>query len=90
MLHEIGVKSIDELFNDIPTELRSKAELPIMSKLSEMETRRYVEGLLSKNQSTRDILSFLGAGVWPHHVPAAIDAIISRRRISNLLHTLPA
>ena len=78
MLHEIGVKSIDELFNDIPAELRSKAELPIMSKLSEMETRRYVEGLLSKNQSTRDILSFLGAGVWPHHVPAAIDAIISR------------
>ncbi len=78
MLDDIGVKSIDELFNDIPAALKSKSELPIMSKLSEMETRRYVEGLLSKNQSTRDILSFLGAGVWPHHVPAAIDAIISR------------
>ena len=39
MLDDIGMKSIDELFNDIPTALRSKAELPIMSKLSEMETR---------------------------------------------------
>ena len=78
MLADIGVKSMDELFSDIPIQLRSKAELPIRSKLSEIETRRYVEGLLSKNQSTRDILSFLGAGVWPHHVPAAIDAIISR------------
>ena len=78
MLDDIGLKSIDELFDDIPPALRSKAQLPIMSKLSEMEARRYVEGLLSKNQSTRDILSFLGAGVWPHHVPAAIDAVISR------------
>ena len=78
MLDDITLKAVDELFNDIPSALRSKAGLPIVPKLSEMETRRYVEGLLSKNQSTRDILSFLGAGVWPHHVPAAIDAVISR------------
>ena len=78
MLDDIGANSIDEFFGDIPTTLRSKAALPIRSKLSELETRRYVGGLLSKNQSTHDILSFLGAGVWPHHVPAAIDAIITR------------
>ena len=78
MLDEVEINSVDELFNDIPSPIRSKAKLTIPPKLSEMETRRYVEGLLAKNQSTRDILSFLGAGVWPHHVPAAIDSIVSR------------
>jgi glycine dehydrogenase subunit 1 len=78
MLDEIGVGSIDELFRDIPGPIRSKAKLQIPSKLTEMEARRYVEELLAKNESTRDVLSFLGAGVWPHHVPAAIDSVISR------------
>jgi glycine dehydrogenase subunit 1 len=78
MLDEIGVGSVDELFQDIPSPIRSKAKLSIPSKLSEMEVRRYVEGLLAKNQSTRDILSFLGAGAWRHHIPAAIDSVISR------------
>jgi glycine dehydrogenase subunit 1 len=78
MLREIGVSTIEELFRDIPATIRSKAGLSIPSKMSEMEIRRHVEGLLSKNLSTRDLLSFLGAGVWPHHVPAAVDAVISR------------
>ena len=78
LLEEIGVGSVDQLFQDIPNSIRSNAGLAIPRKLSEMETRRYVEASLAKNQSTRDILSFLGAGVWPHHVPAAIDSIISR------------
>jgi glycine dehydrogenase subunit 1 len=78
MLAEIGVQSVDELFRDIPKAIRSKADLGIPAKMSEMEARRHVEGLLAKNVSTRDMLSFLGAGVWPHHVPSAIDAIVSR------------
>jgi len=78
MLEEVGVRSIDEFFQDIPASIRSKAKLTIPPKLSEMEARRYVEVLLSKNQSTRDVLSFLGAGVWRHHIPAVVDAITSR------------
>ncbi len=78
MLKEIGVETIEELFKDIPPSLRSKASLAVPSKRSEMEARRYVEEILNKNLSTRDILSFLGAGVWPHHVPAAVDAIAGR------------
>jgi len=78
MLGEIGLASIDELFLDIPGLIQSKAKLSIPPKLSEMEARKYVEALLAKNQSTRDLLSFLGAGIWPHHVPAAIDSVISR------------
>lgn len=78
MLRDIGVGTLEELFKDIPSNIRSKADLAIPSKLSEMETKRHVEGLLSKNLSTRDMISFLGAGVWPHYVPAAVDAVVSR------------
>jgi len=78
MLGEIGFGLVEELFQDIPASIRSKAKLSIPSKLSEMDARKYVEALLARNQSTREILSFLGAGVWPHHVPAAIDSVISR------------
>jgi len=78
MLGEIGLNSVGELFEDIPASIRSKAELPLPEIMSELDARRHVEERLAKNLSTRDILSFLGAGVWPHHVPAAIDAIITR------------
>ena len=78
MLSEIDLELIDELFRDIPTSIQEKAKLSIPSHLSEMEARKYVEALLAKNQSSRDLLSFLGAGVWSHHVPAAIDSVISR------------
>jgi len=78
ILKEIGVGSIGELFKDIPSSIRSKAALTIPSKLSEFETRRKIERILAKNLSTRDILCFLGAGVWQHHIPAAIDTVLSR------------
>ncbi len=78
MLGEIGIGSIEELFKDIPAAIREKARIPIPSRMSEMEVKRHVEELLNKNISTRDMLSFLGAGIWPHHVPAAVDAITSR------------
>lgn len=78
MLKEIGARTIEDLYKDIPLAVRTKGSLAIPSKLSEMEARRHVEGLLNKNLSTRDVLSFLGGGIWPHHVPAAVDAIISR------------
>ena len=78
MLSDIGVGTIEDLFKDIPSPIRAKASLTIPPKLSEMEARRHVEAILNKNLSTRDLLSFLGAGLWPHHVPAAVDAITSR------------
>jgi glycine dehydrogenase subunit 1 len=81
MLKEIGAGGIEDFFKDIPPAIRTKASLAIPSKLSEMEVRRHVEAILNKNLSTRDVLSFLGAGVWPHHIPAAVEAIISRGEI---------
>lgn len=78
MLQEAEISSIDELFQDIPEEIRSKAQLDIPLRMQEAEVRTKVERILSRNISTRELTSFLGAGIWPHHVPAAVDAIVSR------------
>jgi len=78
MLQTVGATSVDQLFSDIPESIRSKAILDLPSGKSELEVRKYVERILAKNKSTRDIVSFLGAGIWPHYVPAAVEAIVSR------------
>ncbi len=78
MLDEISVSSLTGLFKDIPEEIRGRANLNVPSGLSEMDARRHIERVLGRNHSTREMLSFLGAGIWPHHVPAAVDAIVSR------------
>ena len=78
LLREIGIDGVDELFRDIPDELLSKAKLNVPPRKPESEVRRRVEDTLSKNLSTKEILSFLGGGIWPHYVPAVVDAIISR------------
>ena len=78
MLHSINTNSIDDLFKDIPAAIRSKAAIAIPSTMSEIDVKRRIEKLLANNVSSRDMLSFLGAGVWHHHVPAVVDSILSR------------
>jgi len=78
MLHEIGARDVEALFADIPESIRKNSPLKLHDSVSEMEARLQVEDLLSRNVSTRDITSFLGGGVWPHYVPAAVDEIVSR------------
>ena len=75
MLAAIGVASMDELFADIPKHLRPKSfNLP--AGLSEMEVLARMERLASKNRT--DLVSFLGAGFYDHHIPAAVDALAGR------------
>ncbi len=79
MLREIGVKSIDAFYADIPDALRFKGRLNLHEPLhSEIELTRHVDSLLNKNKSTRETLSFLGAGCYQHQVPAVCDEINSR------------
>ncbi|QCJ45077.1 aminomethyl-transferring glycine dehydrogenase subunit GcvPA [Bacillus sp. S3] len=78
MLREIGVKTIDELFDGIPEELHYKKEMNIPKALSEFELRRYIEGILNKNINTKEYLNFLGAGCWNHYVPAVCDEVNQR------------
>jgi glycine dehydrogenase subunit 1 len=78
MLHDLGVLDVEDLFSDIPGPIRKNSALNLPPTQSEIETKLKVEDLLSRNLSTRDVVSFLGGGVWPHHVPAAVDEIVSR------------
>ncbi len=78
MLQEIGIKTMDELYVDIPQKLRLDRRLNLPKAMSEQEVRHHVEALLRKNKSTKDIPTFLGAGCWPHYVPAAVDNIVQR------------
>jgi glycine dehydrogenase subunit 1 len=79
MLDFIGVSSIEEFYNDIPENLRVKGKLNLPDPLlSETELIRHVDGLLNKNKSTREKLSFLGAGCYQHQIPAVCDEINSR------------
>ena len=78
-MREIGIKSIEELYADIPEKyfLRKPLNLPAEG-LSEFEVKRRIETLLSKNRTCEDMPIFLGAGCWPHYVPAAVKEIIQR------------
>lgn len=78
LLKEIGINSTDELYSDIPKELFNKKELKLPCAHSEYEVFKEVRNVLKKNKTVLDMPTFLGAGVWPHYVPAAVKAIISR------------
>jgi glycine dehydrogenase subunit 1 len=79
MLKAVKAKNVEEFYADIPDSIRLKRKLKLPEPLlSEAALVRHVEGLLSKNKSTRERLSFLGAGCAPHHVPAVCDEVNSR------------
>lgn len=78
MLQEIGVSAIDELFKDIPPEIRLKKKLDLPSAMSEIEVVNHIKTMLSKNRPFTKTLSFLGGGVWPHHVPAHVRYLVQR------------
>ncbi len=79
MLQKAGASSVDELFSDIPERVRLKRKLRLPKGASEYEVRREVLARLSMNRTPPDSLCFLGGGVWPHYVPAAVEAITSRQ-----------
>jgi glycine dehydrogenase subunit 1 len=78
MLAAIGVASIEELFADIPAGLRLDRPLALGAGLSEQEVFEELRGLAARNVSTDDEISFVGAGMYDHYVPALVDSIIQR------------
>lgn len=78
MLASVGVQTIEELFAQIPADHRLARPLDLPPALTERELRRHLVETLAKNQTTEQNLSFLGAGIWQHHVPAAVDEVVRR------------
>jgi glycine dehydrogenase subunit 1 len=79
MLAAIGVDSIEELFErQIPEAVRLGAPLDLPDGLSEQEVYEHLRDLAAKNKSAEDELSFLGAGMYDHYVPAIVDMLMER------------
>jgi glycine dehydrogenase subunit 1 len=78
LMREIGIKTIEELYADIPEKYLLKKPLNLPEAMSEFEVKRHVETLLSKNRTCEDMPIFLGAGCWPHYVPAAVKEVVQR------------
>ncbi|HVT14057.1 MAG TPA: aminomethyl-transferring glycine dehydrogenase subunit GcvPA [Fimbriimonadaceae bacterium] len=79
MLATIGVGSIDDLFREIPDNLRLKGELNIPSSLDEHHLLAKLASMGRQNkQMLNDAVCFLGAGIYDRYVPATVNAIISR------------
>jgi glycine dehydrogenase subunit 1 len=78
MLAAIGVKTLEDLFKDIPAKVRfPKLDLP--PALTEMEAATELGELSIGNENVRtDLVSFLGAGAYNHYIPAAVDHILRR------------
>ncbi len=75
MLAAIGVSSVEELFVEIGPDLRPKSfNLP--EGRSEMAVVRHMEHLAARNRN--DLVGFIGAGVYDHHIPHAVDALTAR------------
>ena len=75
MLDAIGVRSIDDLFDEIPASLRVKALEGVPAGLNEMEVSRIMH---ERAERDRMALNFVGAGAYEHHIPAAVWAITTR------------
>ena len=79
LLDALGIRSVEELFEQIPRSHRYPGPLNLPPALSsELELRRHMLGLLGKNRSCEEALNFLGGGCWQHHVPAVCDEVIRR------------
>jgi glycine dehydrogenase subunit 1 len=78
MLDEIGVRSVDDLFRDIPVRMQLDRPLALDDGLSEQEVYEELRALAALNVSTEDEISFLGAGMYDHYVPALVDSITMR------------
>ncbi|MBN2336546.1 aminomethyl-transferring glycine dehydrogenase subunit GcvPA [Candidatus Bathyarchaeota archaeon] len=77
MMEEIGIKSIADLYSDIPDELVYKGKLDIPGPSAEAEVKEHVSGLLEQN-TTLLCPPFMGGGVWPHYVPSVVDEVVHR------------
>ncbi len=75
MLKTIGVDSIEDLFDEIPAELRAKSLNDVPAGQNEMAVSRQLHDLAAKDTQP---LSFLGAGAYEHHIPAAVWQLATR------------
>ena len=75
MMGVVGIKSLDELYAEVPEQVRFRGDYQLPSEMSELEVRQLFEQLGSQN---RQLLCFAGAGVYDHYTPSVIPQLLSR------------
>lgn len=79
MLTYLGLNSLEDLHEDVPEEIKLKQPMDLERAIpSEFELKRHMMSILKKNKDCTENICFLGAGCWPHYVPAICDEINSR------------
>ncbi len=77
MLKEMGLESIDQLFEDIPEQVKING-LDIPDGKSQMEVDRELRAMYSKNKTLSSSPSFLGGGIYHHYIPPVVGELIGR------------
>ncbi len=75
MMEKVGVKSLDDLYAEVPDEIRFRGDYQLPEQMSEVEVRQLFEKLGGQNEQ---LTCFGGAGVYDHYTPAVIPALLSR------------
>jgi len=83
MLRTIGLSHIEELFDHVPQSLRERAKISLPRGLSEVEVKKRMAALASRNTTPQDWRFFLGGGIYHHVIPSTVDAIVSRSEFST-------
>jgi len=78
MLARVGVRHIDELFADVPSDKLLKDPVDLPRRKGELEVERILSRMAGKNVPASSVPFFVGAGAYKHHVPATVDHVIQR------------
>jgi glycine dehydrogenase subunit 1 len=79
MLAAIGVSSVKEIFDrQVPPDVRLAGRLDLPGGMAEQDVYEHLRELAAKNVSVEDEISFLGAGMYDHYVPAILDMLMER------------
>ena len=78
MMSAIGVGSIDELFADIPENVRLKELVDLPRRAGELDVERQLGAMAGRNTPASSVPFFVGCGAYKHHVPASVDHLIQR------------
>jgi glycine dehydrogenase subunit 1 len=78
ILKELGINSVEELFEHIPKSLRLKKGLSFSEGISELELKKEIKKISNVNSSTEEFISFLGGGMYDHYIPAIVDYVCLR------------
>lgn len=79
MLAAIGMRSISELFEAVPEDVRLGRPLDLPAGISELEATKRLKALAKANVNTEDYTCFLGAGAYDHFIPAVVESLLSRQ-----------